>query len=105
MKRDEHLPLTTRMQAAIDEMKELISGRLPVVAFAVAEGDDPEGIYLIVTLDVDDMEEVTDLFISRMVDLQIEEDLPLFVIPERTPERTAALLARGAEERVSLLTP
>ena len=105
MKRDEHLPLTTRMQAAIDEMKELISGRLPVVAFAVAEGDDPEGIYLIVTLDVDDMEEVTDLFISRMVDLQIEEDLPHFVIPERTPERTAALLARGAEERVSLLTP
>jgi hypothetical protein len=101
----QHIALDDRMQAAVDKMKLLIAGHFPVVRFSVAEGDDPEGIYLIATLDVDDMDEVTDLFISRMVDLQVEEGLPLFVVPERTPERTAALLAREAQKRAPLPIP
>ena len=72
--------------------------------FAVTQGEDPEGIHLYVTLDLDDLEEVTDHFIDREVELQLEEGLPLIVIPERTPERTAALLAREAEKDASLLT-
>jgi hypothetical protein len=101
----QHIALDDRMQATVDEMKLVIAGRFPVVKFSVAEGDDPEGIYLIVTLDVDDMDEVTDLFISRMVDLQVEEGLPLFVVPERTPECTTALLTREAQERAPLPIP
>lgn len=101
----QYVVLDERMQAAVDEMKEMIANRFPVVRFSVAEGEDPEGIYLIVTLDVEDLEEVTDLFISRMVDLQIEDELPLFVIPERTPERTAAILEREAQDRVPVAHP
>lgn len=86
-------------------MKRLISSRFPTTTFSVYEWDDPEGIFLSAVVDTEDLEEVTDLFIGRMVDLQVEEGLPLFVIPERTPERTAAVLAREAQERVPLLLP
>ena len=96
-------PLAPRMEAAIAEMKALISRHYPGTTFTIYEWDDPEGIFLSAVVDIEDLEAVTDLFISRMVDLQIDEDLPLFVVPERTPEKHAALLAREAEEREASL--
>jgi hypothetical protein len=91
------------MEAAIAEMTERLTERFPSTTFEIYEGEDPDGIYLAAIIDTDDPEEATDLFRDRIVDLQVEESLPLFVIPERTPERTAVLLAREAQDRVPLL--
>lgn len=95
---EHRFPLSPRMAAAIAEMKTLISSRYPTTIYSVYEWDDPEGIFLSAVIDTEDLESATDLFLGRMVDLQIDEDLPLFVIPERTPEKQAAVLAREAEE-------
>ncbi len=85
------------------EMKERIAQRFPMTIFEIYEGEDPDGIYLAAIIDTDDLEEATDLFRDRIVDLQVDEGLPLFVIPERTPEQTAAILAREVPGRIPLL--
>jgi hypothetical protein len=94
MSHPEHVELIPGMLAAVEEIKELIARHYPTTTFTTYKGEDPDGIYLTATLDVDDLGKVIDLYIDRLVDLQVEEGLPLFVIPERTPERTAAVLAR-----------
>jgi hypothetical protein len=86
------LALDPKMQAAVDELEDLIRQAHPEVQFSLSR--DPEGseaIHLIAVLDVDDTDLVVDEFIDRMMQLQIEEELPLFVIPVRTPERETAL--------------
>ena len=91
---EHRIPITPRIEEAIEELKGLIASRYPGTTFAVGEGDDPEGVYLTATVDVDDRGEVIDLFVDRLVELQVEEGLPIFVVPVRTPERNAALLAQ-----------
>lgn len=98
-------PITPRIEAAIDELKGLIAARYPEATFEVFEGEDPEGIYLVPTVDVEDMGAVVDLFLDRLVDLQVEEGLPLYVVPTRTPERNLAILARQRAERAALALP
>jgi hypothetical protein len=86
------LALDPKMQAAVDELQDLIRQRHPEAQFRASP--DPEGsdaVHLIAVLDVDDTDLVVDEFIDRMMQLQIEEQLPLFVIPVRTPEREIAL--------------
>ena len=99
----QHL-LTPRMESAIDEMKDLIARHFPEVTFTLQVGEDPVGLYLIATVDRDELGEVIELYIDRLVDLQIDEQLALFVIPDRTPERNARLAAEQAAER-SLFVP
>lgn len=86
--------MSPRMEEAVTELIALIRGRFPEATFAIGHGEDPDGIYLTAMVDVDDRGEVIDVFIERLIDLQLEEGLPLFVAPVRTPERNAALLAR-----------
>jgi hypothetical protein len=89
------------MEAAIAEMKERILRHYPGTEFTVYERDDPEGIFMSAIVDTENLEAVKALFLSRMVDLQVDEVLPLFVVPERTPEKHAAVLARDAAERAA----
>ena len=100
------IPLTPRLREAIDELRGLIASRYPAARFAVGEGDDPEGIYLTATVDVEDMGEVVDVFLDRLVELQVEEALPIFVVAVRPLERTLALLAHPQEPAAAaLVTP
>jgi hypothetical protein len=88
-----------RMQAAIAELQELIRAHHPSVTFTVGEAWDPDGVYVRAIVDVDDSDEITELFIDRMIDLQVEDGLPLYVVPVRTPERRAALCQREQAAR------
>jgi hypothetical protein len=88
------IPITPRLEEAIVELRELIARRYPDATFTVSEGEDPDGIYLTATVDVEDMGEVVDVFLDRMVDLQVEEGLPIFVVAIRPLERNLAILAR-----------
>lgn len=83
-----------RTQGAIAELQELIRSNFPTTTFTVGEAEDPDGIYVRAIVDVDDPDEVTEVFIDRMIDLQVEEGLPIYVVSVRTPERIGALRER-----------
>jgi hypothetical protein len=81
-------------QAAIAELQALIKQHYPDATFRVECGtDDPEAIHLIAVVDVDDQSDVLDAVVDRMMEIQIEEELPIFVIPVRPPARAAEWLA------------
>ena len=102
---NEHDP---RIQAALEELRGLIRQRFPAAAFTVAQGEDPNGIYLTAIVDVEDLDEVIDPIISRIVDMQVEEGLPVYVVPEWPLERVREYLrrnpTRSVEARLALLT-
>src|SRR5688572_33302513 len=89
-----------RIQAALADLRDLILQRFPEAVFSVARGDDPDGIYLTATVDVDDLDEVTDAVVSRMVDMQVDEGLPVFVVPDWPLHRVSEHLRRMAEQPV-----
>ena len=80
-----------RMEAALDELRSQIRTRYPDAAFEVGAAPDDDSIVLLYAyVDVEDTDDVIDVAIDRMVDMQAEEGLPIFVIPLLTPERAAA---------------
>lgn len=83
-----------RIQAALLELRQLVQKRFPKATFAVTHGDDPEGIYLTPTVDIEDLGEVTDVVISRLVDMQVDEGLPVYVVPAWPEERLRSYLER-----------
>ena len=48
------------------------------------------------TVDVEDRGEVVDVFLDRLVELQVDEGLPLYVVPARPTERNVAILRARA---------
>lgn len=68
----------------------MITEHWPSATFSVSRGEDnPEGIHLNTTVDIEDTDEVADLVIDRLLELQIDEGLPIHVIPIRPIERVA----------------
>src|SRR5215217_6315921 len=96
------IPIKPRLEEAINELKGLIVRHYPDATFTVSEGEDPDGIYLTATVDVEDMGEVVDIFLDRMVDLQVEERLPIFVVAVRPLARNLAILARQQASTAAL---
>jgi hypothetical protein len=88
------LKLSSRMEVAIEEIQQLVRQRFPEATFEVGHGEDPEGVHLIATVDLDDLQEVIDLYLDRLVDMQIDEMLPLYVIPVRPLERSLEMLRK-----------
>ena len=80
------------MEAAVHELQRLIAARLPQATFVVEEGFDPKGIYLVTTVDIADTDEVMAVVGDRLVELQVEEDLPVYVTPLRPITRVVAQL-------------
>jgi len=92
MRPENHVALTPRMEDAVHELKRLITARFPQAVFVVEEGCDPEGIYLVTTVDIADTDEVMDVIGDRLVELQVTEGLPVYVTPLRPIERVIAQL-------------
>lgn len=92
----QYVELDERMQTAVEELKRLISSKFPVVSFSVHEGEDSERIHLDATVDMDDPDAVLDFVIERLVEMQVEQGLPVVVIPMRAAERNQSLLLRQA---------
>jgi hypothetical protein len=92
MKTDSSVHLTPRMKDAVHELQGLITARFPQAAFVVEEGFDPEGIYLVTTVDIADTDEVIAVVGDRLVELQVDEGLPVYVTPLRPIERVVAQL-------------
>jgi hypothetical protein len=94
MKPESPIRLTPRMDKAVHELKGLITARFPQAAFVVEEGFDPEGIYLLATVDIADTDEVIAVVGDRLVALQVDEDLPVYVTPLRPTDRVIAELRK-----------
>ena len=86
-----------RLWAAARELADMIRERYPDATIEFAYGSDPPGLYVIPTVDVDDIDEVADAVIEREVAIQVDEELPVYVFPERP---LAKILAE-AEARMS----
>lgn len=85
--------LDLRMQSALEELRGVIGVRYPGATFAVArDRDEPDNVDLLTTVDLEDPDEVLDLVLDRLIQLQVEERIPVHVIPMRTPERILAEL-------------
>jgi hypothetical protein len=82
-------------QDAVNELTGLVKQHYPTASFAIGPGeDDPNVTHITATVDIDDPDEVVDVVIDRMLELQIDEGIPIYVIPIRTPERVSALRQR-----------
>lgn len=91
-------PLTDkRVQAAIAEVQGLIRARYPSTTFSVwvGLGDDSDGIYIEAAVDTVDLSEVVETYSDRLVDLHVDDGLPIHVISVYPPERPGA--ARGGQ--------
>ena len=95
-----------RIKAALLELREMIARAFPTATFAVRTGDDPEGVYLIPTVDVPDTDAVFEVVVDRLLELQVDERVPVYVFPVRPPERVRAELEseRRGRRRKSLVT-
>ncbi|HEY7060083.1 MAG TPA: hypothetical protein VII06_01280 [Chloroflexota bacterium] len=91
MRQDRTIQSDPRISSALDELRGVIACRYPTATFDVVRGhDDPENVHLLATVDVDDPDQVLDLVLDRLLELQVDERLPVYVIPVRTPERLEA---------------
>jgi hypothetical protein len=90
-------PQNPRIQDAVSELQRLITTRYPEATFTVAAGEDPEGIYLTATVDTDDLTTVLETVEERLVELQVDQEIPLYLVPVRPVERVLAELPRRPE--------
>lgn len=95
--RPEYTALPESMQQAISELRRLIAQRFPAALFRVRCGvDDPQQTYLVTTVDIEDPDEVLETVLDRLLELQLDQGLPINVIPVHTPERIAETRRRIA---------
>ena len=92
MSQEHPISLTPAMDKAVNELKGRIAERFPQASFVVEEGFDPKGIFLVTTVDIADTDEVIDLIGDRLVELQVDEGLPIYVTPLRPIQRVIAEL-------------
>lgn len=96
--RSEHLNhADPKMAAALTDLQDRIRIHFPSVTFAVTQEDDPTGVYLTATVDLDDPDAVIDVIGERLLELEVDEGLPIYVVAVRTPARVAKLLAQRAQ--------
>lgn len=94
-----------RIQAALAQLQERLQAQYPQATFSIVHGDDPEGVYLVVTVDIEDTDAVLDVVIEDLFHLQVEELLPVYVIPALPLTRVAEQLRARVNRREASLPP
>ena len=79
-----------RLLIAASELRDMIAAKYPAATFEIERGDDPAGLYLIPIVDVVDTEDVADVVSERLLTLQVDEGLPVYVFPVRPLSRVLA---------------
>ena len=89
---EQALAVAPRMREALEELKDVLRQRYPDATFRVARSpENPETVLLKPVVDVADRDEIMDVVIERLVELQSDEQLPLFVVPVRSTSRNEAI--------------
>lgn len=99
--RTERTPkLRPRMEQAVTELQDLVRQRYPEATFRVSRSpEDPRIIHLMATVDVPDTTEVVEAVLDRVLRLQIDEKLPIHVVPIRPRERVLEMLRAEQQTR------
>ena len=106
MKKDEGLVADPRIKEAVDELRALIASRYPAASFDVYESDDPQGVRLQATVDLEDLDEVMDGVMDALYDIQVERGLPVYVVIVQPLSRVAEeRRARGKRRQPADLPP
>lgn len=98
MRHDRAVPRS--VEEALDVLRGLIAARFPDARVDVHRGEDPDAWWLVATVDIEDRYEVIDVFLDRLVDLRVEEEVPVFVDVRRASEGEAAGPIRGLPRSV-----
>ncbi|MGH2583503.1 MAG: hypothetical protein ACRDJE_01165 [Dehalococcoidia bacterium] len=92
MTKDSTHPLDPRVQRALSELRGLIAAHYPTATFDIFHRDDPEGVRLRATVDVEDTDEVMDLLMEKLYQVQVEQELPVYVVTAQPLERVGEQL-------------
>src|SRR5688572_14119174 len=68
-------------QQAIEELRDAILQVDPAATFDAALGDDPDGVHLIASVSLDDLNVFWAAIGDLQFEIQVERGLPIFVIP------------------------
>src|SRR5687768_5147071 len=77
------------IKRAVKGLKALIRTRFPTATFEVGAGDDPPGTHVVASVDTDNLWDLIDLVSPLVMEIQLEQRLPVYVVPSLTPERAA----------------
>src|ERR671927_823269 len=106
MKKEQGLVVDPRIKEAVEELRKLIASRYPAASFDVYESDDPQGVRLQATVDLEDLDEVMDGVMDALYDIQVERGLPVYVVMEQPLSRVAEeLRTRGRRRQPADLPP
>jgi hypothetical protein len=96
----EHPPTLAdpRIPEAVAHISALIRRAFPDAVLEDFIGEDPEGVYVRVTVDLDDPDEVLDAIVDDLYEIQVEQFLPVYVIPVQPLERIAEHLRHPRHE-------
>ena len=95
----DHITATDpRVVSALDELRRLIAAQYPDARFTVFEGEDPEGVYLRATVDIEDSSDALAPVLDKLYELEVERKLPIYVVTSQPEERVAAQLAHRVDE-------
>ena len=96
MTTEQRSELSPPMRTAVDELRNTVQSRYPNATFRVARAqDDPGSVHLVATVDIDDPDDVVDLVIDQVLEYQLEQGLPVHVIPVRPLTRVLEEQASG----------
>ncbi|HUG13380.1 MAG TPA: hypothetical protein VMM78_00065 [Thermomicrobiales bacterium] len=89
-------PTQEQIDAAVAELKRLVLQYYPDARFRVECGiDDPKAIHLVAIMDFEDTFDVLDRVSDRVMEIQIDDGVPIFVIPLRPNDRTLAMMSEA----------
>jgi hypothetical protein len=101
--------LDVRRREAIAELSAMILEHYPTATFNVSpDPDEPDITLLWATIDVDDHGQVLDLVSERALQLQVDEDVPVYVVPIRPPRSSRQTLSEypwPSEDNAAGTTP
>ncbi|MDQ3695277.1 MAG: hypothetical protein M3464_16855 [Chloroflexota bacterium] len=72
-----------REREAVADFKRLLRDRYPDATFEVKLGGEPDGVYLMATIDHENTFDVIAHIRDRLLEVQVDEGLPVYVIPLR----------------------
>jgi hypothetical protein len=98
-----------RIQAAIAELQFLVAAKFPRATFGAPYVDDSDGVSFVAIVDTDDLDDVVEAAMPRMLDMLVEEGLPVYVVPDwpdwRIREQVkAAKMVSADESRLDVAT-
>lgn len=72
-----------RILAAVEELKRLVLKRYPGAEFDVFSSTNVNGVYMRIFVDIDDPGDVNEAILDRVVEMQIDEGLPIYPVAVR----------------------